>query len=975
MFWTFLIRSTSGLIVDKVLEKSFEKIKGQVNMLQRQREKNKFSKMYYNKILKKYGDSPYYDSVLRFILKNKIIEAIFNNHSSSMNKTKGDQRLISYYIELYKEQNKASVEHTLFTRKLLFDLYYEILSFNLSSDYIPSEEKIISNQNLNSQNIMDGLEKIRDEVKYEFIQSRKYIAAHTETNDNRYGVDEDMLNKYKEKVLKEHQSKNYTPRKIESIVSSKIYNDSYQLLKEKKKITITGEAGIGKSTEASNIIRIFLEDEALQNYIPVYLNLAHYGVLYESLKEGINQTLSEFVQSEKNDALLNNEKLFIILDGFDEINDVERIEKALAEIDSLSFKFNDNYYFLTIRENQINNRISEEYIYRLLPYDRSQLVRILNENNMPNDFENDYMELLRNPLFLELAINLYNKSDQYLKLNKSDLIEAIILDLLTNVSSKYSTSTILNLLANFSYDFFKQNSYTPINFEEYIENRIANAEASRSIINSLIQSNIFKVNEFTIEFTYKIFKDYFCSRYLLNLSKEERNLDFLKRYIDKTEWEEPLILLVGLIENLEDQTNLLDVYMKSNIKLYVKSVESKNNLYDELKKISLKDYVQKLGVDFLETYEYLIERYFFEIISLIYPYSSLSRDKNLNDYHLNLVMYVTEDKKWISYFLRLVPITESRLQLVTDINHFRELSKQFHTDFSIQSTIKTQTKSLEYNNLTGDSGRLLAVTQLKSELDELIENHGLFHSLYIFLENLKVILKKVDFVKELDSIDEIIDKLEKHLATFNDGSLETDIFDMGLIWGHTKIDIVELYKSLLPFRNKNISFSNYRFIEPDIDYTESNGYIWSLYSIDKRKEIINEFFEIGNSSVYQMFCDNFPLLTEYLTAGNSIPYRTDVYIENNLDIEEDTSLSYVDIPVEKEKQIETRIFEVDEKQRNFESIQKKYESYSFEKKPTRMTSTGFAHICLSGRSFNIPMTDYVYDEVKSRLESIFGKLK
>ncbi|MFO6164267.1 hypothetical protein ACLBVH_32960, partial [Pseudomonas aeruginosa] len=83
----------------------------------------------------------------------------------------------------------------------------------------------------------------------------------------------------------------------------------------------------------------------------------------------------------------------------------------------------------------------------------------------------------------------------------------------------------------------------------------------------------------------------------------------------------------------------------------------------------------------------------------------------------------------------------------------------------------------------------------------------------------------------------IINKLEKYLVTFNDDSLGINIFDTKLILGYTQIDLVDLYKSLLPLKNKNISFSDFSFIERDMDYSKSNGYVWSVYSIDNRKEI------------------------------------------------------------------------------------------------------------------------------------------
>lgn len=173
-------------------------------------------------------------------------------------------------------------------------------------------------------------------------------------------------------------------------------------------------------------------------------------------------------------------------------------------------------------------------------------------------------------------------------LNKSDLVEVIILHLLTDNNSNISTSNALDLLADFSYYFFTQNSFKVLDFDEYFEIMIVDSKNNRFIINNLTQSNIFKINEFTIEFTYKTFKDYFCSRYLLNRYKEKENLSFINDYVDNSKREESLIYLVGLIGNLDKQTELLDIYMHSNLPLYIRSIDSKNNLYDKLSELSLK---------------------------------------------------------------------------------------------------------------------------------------------------------------------------------------------------------------------------------------------------------------------------------------------------------------------------------------------------------------------------------------------------
>lgn len=978
MWWILIKDSTSALIIEKVLEKTFEKLHKPLNRWQRQREKNRFTKRYYKKILKKYGEAPYYDNLLSFVLRKNIIESIFENHSSLMNKTRGHQNLISYYIEMYKEQNKDSIKYTLSIQQFLYDLYYEIVEFILDSGYIPSEQKILINENINTQNILDKQEELQVDLKNEIASAQKYIIGANQPKDNLYYIDEAKFNKYKNKLLEKYQLEDHLPRVVKSMDSLKTYNDSYQLLKERHKFIITGEAGIGKSTESYYILQQFIEDEAFKDYIPIYLNLAHYGILYHNLKEGINQVLSEFIEFSENtlDDIFNKEKMLIILDGLDEINDHNKMDKTIAEFSDLSFKFSDNYYLLTIRENQINNRFNEDIVFQLQPFDFGQIIRALEENSISRIVHEDYMDLLKNPLFLRIAIQLSNKNIQKTKLNKSDLIEAIILYLLTDSNSKIITPyKTLDLLTDFSYDFFTQNSFKILDFDEYFESETADSENSRLIINYLVQSNIFKMNEFTIEFTYKSFKDYFCSRYLLNQYKEKGNFAFLKEFIKKNEWEESLIYLVGLIGSLDDQTELLNIYMQTNLPLYIKSVESKNNLYDELNKLSLKEFLQKLGSDFIITYEYLLKEYFSEIISLFYPFSSLIEDKNLRDYHLNLVMYITEDKNNINYFLRLVPLTEEKLQVITNLDEFKKLQREFDSDFTTQTRKKTYGINLTHNGMAGDSGRLLAVKQLKSELNDLIESHSLYNPPYIYFENLKNILKKVDIVKNLDNIDDIIDELESYLIAFNDESLGINIFDTSLILGNTQIDIVNLYKSLLPLRSKNNKLSDYKFIERDIDWSESKGYTWSLYSINKRKEIISKFFEVGNLSVHQILYNYFPVVTKFLTGANSTPYRTDVYVENNYNIEEDTSITYVDVPVEHENQIKTKIIEVDENQRDFESIQARYKDYSLDMKPTAITSTSFSHIFLSGRSHNnTPVTDYVYNELKSRLESLLGKL-
>lgn len=250
-----------------------------------------------------------------------------------------------------------------------------------------------------------------------------------------------------------------------------------KILEKEDKIFIIGNPGIGKSTE--------LKKFALQNWITG--ETENFVPIFKSLKNFTNtDSITDYLPTGWNE--LN--KVFFILDGIDEISDIE--------------------YFKSKLENFINQNIDNQKKYKYIISCRT------------NVYESIVKGISNFKVYYLKDLNYYESLD-LLKTKCGDIVDT--LDFNTRLTNFLKTPFQVEILANFINDKKEIPKNTTILWETYINNRFSHDKDEKlnkinlnipalkkwskkiSLINELMKSNIIdennlytSINEDTKEF-------------------------------------------------------------------------------------------------------------------------------------------------------------------------------------------------------------------------------------------------------------------------------------------------------------------------------------------------------------------------------------------------------------------------------------------------------------------------------------------
>lgn len=189
-----------------------------------------------------------------------------------------------------------------------------------------------------------------------------------------------------------------------------------EILKNNKQIIITGDAASGKTTFLKNITDDINEND-------------YFLALFKELKYYCNQSIEEYVL--KNYSFVDSDRLVLLLDGLDEIEEKYRKDFLKKLIDFC----NNNQsikIILSCRSNFYSSISKLEYFqeYMLYNFQENDVKQYFKNNNlnydkMLNDIKSkDYGFLLYNPFYLgEICENF--KNNGYLPEKKSILENAI----------------------------------------------------------------------------------------------------------------------------------------------------------------------------------------------------------------------------------------------------------------------------------------------------------------------------------------------------------------------------------------------------------------------------------------------------------------------------------------------------------------------------------------------------------------------
>jgi predicted NACHT family NTPase len=319
-----------------------------------------------------------------------------------------------------------------------------------------------------------------------------------------------------------------------------------------KKITLLGEAGIGKSS----LIRYYILNLIYtKTGIPILIELRNFNDKDINFDEYIRKEIFKFENISDSESiqtrLLESGKFSIIFDGFDELTKEKKII-TIKQIKKFSTRFTDNQYIITSRpftNVEYLSNFSNYQIDKLSPTQIENFVRrqfskqkisklpesiILSINDEKNS---TYFHFLQNPLLLSLFILTYNEHaglPQKRSIFYSDIFETLFhthnslskLGYERKLDTGLDKEKLENILQCFSFLSFFEKRYTfSLDYFDKTINLIKEKKRykfqSRDLLTDLIVSiGILTKDGQDYFFPHKTLHEYFVASHITNLPRD-----------------------------------------------------------------------------------------------------------------------------------------------------------------------------------------------------------------------------------------------------------------------------------------------------------------------------------------------------------------------------------------------------------------------------------------------------------------------
>lgn len=480
--------------------------------------------------------------------------------------------------EAYKKALKRWCKNNVIRERIARDKFFH---FSSLKDYIVDPNRISDQEIASLLKLWE--EEIRKDVQtYQILQSACYSKENWDCNeeenqkltDIRIELSEGFQrlstqienfvkdNIDKKSIAKEYpEIKNYIPRNVREYDSinpiNAFFNPSKYVSKpildyiiegKEKKFLLYSDAQCGKSTEIAQLAHVLQQSEI---YNPVLFKLSRY-VSTRSLQEQVNY----------NNVFSATGVGVILLDGLDEIKDVER-NNVIHEIEAISEEFACVYFVISCRSNfETTNNISgfkKLYLDELCYDDVKAYIEKNSDNSQEllNEIVNKQLyDVIYNPFYLHSIIQYFNEKGT-LPDNKTIIYDFIIDSCFNaddrrgyNVSKLYTLkSEGFSLLQKMAFCLQCTNKQYFTDQEWFEELKYTKEDLELCSKFSIFKRE--KDNSYT--FIHNAFKEFIIAKQLKGLSfKELKNLVCYCN-TDKLalSWYNVIVLLVGLLDKTD----------------------------------------------------------------------------------------------------------------------------------------------------------------------------------------------------------------------------------------------------------------------------------------------------------------------------------------------------------------------------------------------------------------------------------------
>jgi len=936
-------------------------------------------KEFSEKILKRYGNEIFYNDLDSFLSQNNIILKVIEHcTNTSVSQYRSNSAIVTFYIKQFEERYpKYTIYHLEIINMLqqCFDIIFNAL--NQIED-----EKIRA--------VCNVVKEVAGELSFQIQELISEIKVISKKMDLIISAEQPEQNEFSYRSYFEFIARSYPQYSISKYIQRKIYQkeadgqkaDAISILLQKKRVLLLGEAGYGKTYEAISLLKSICVDEDTEKIIPFYLPLSEYGLLFGNIKDGIRNKVTPFVKGNADELIeewLKSGNVVLILDGIDDIVKEEDRTKFILDVKNISQQYSECYYFVTSRINRYHQELDEFNQHYLVGLDRHTIQNKLWEEGITVHVPEDYYQLFANPLFLEAGKTVLKKSPHREMFNRSVLFEELIKLLYAEwnqrkgikISQPLSFVEVVSVLGKFAFESFNKPAYGFFEFEQNILSLLPSHNRS-GIIGSVLSSGIIRVTD-GVAFTHKLFKEFCVAYYLFLQYPLSKNKALYLSLINRDEWKEVFIFLVGMHNCLELQDEFLDFLMENNLKLYVECINAKSDLYRSKQNIEHRVLAQRYLEQIYKTYIFIVSTYFKSIAFDFEP----RINKNHNpDLELIIVGSLSADAKHLSYWLDYSLSPEKNVFIIdeSELGIYREEKNKNAKVFGYKS-FGTYYINLSLSGLEGDSGRKIAIDLIKKQLDNILDKKLLEESEYLLCERVNDSRSKLKELKDVFDFCEMKKWVEQQIESVKPKHPDAEIRG----YNHSGVELFDLWSWLKCLIDRKSVFNECVLPGRDVVPGEKDiHYIWDLYSTKQLENRIGKFFEFHQLSYRDMIDRNFPTLANMFSQYLDSPYKNIIIFDKEEEAKEDGFFSqpgftYYHIAVQEGDSIKSEIREATgeiQEEGIFEQMTMSYQRLGKQMHRGKIGST-----IIQPYLDNQVLQKYVYRSIKESLEEVFGSFR